>query len=234
MTLLCSFLMISSPTNLQEEFEKNIDNNYEQYVYLINEETSVGDVIIVVGKIKEKLYVSGYLYTTINREHYFKLSNGAVYKNSFYKEIVEENVKISIYSNNTLFVTYDISCDTIEEFNDLEVITGKGENEFPKEPKKLDIIDIFIIGVFLFLGVIGVLTIFLLYLYRNQKGIFKEPIEISQINNNIIEIEVEQEEPKTKEELMQEAYDDYHNGKITENELNNRLRRIWWSEDDQD
>ena len=31
---------------------------------------------------------------------------------------------------------------------------------------------------------------------------------------------------------MQEAYDDYNNGKITENELNNRLRRIWWNEDD--
>jgi hypothetical protein len=37
---------------------------------------------------------------------------------------------------------------------------------------------------------------------------------------------------KTKEELIEELYNDYNNGKITENELNNRLRRIWWSEDD--
>ena len=39
-------------------------------------------------------------------------------------------------------------------------------------------------------------------------------------------------EGKTKGEQMLEAYDDFKQGKITEAELNNRLRAIWWSDDD--
>ena len=47
-----------------------------------------------------------------------------------------------------------------------------------------------------------------------------------------LNINTEEIEEKTEEELMQEAYSDYHNGKITEQELNNRLRNIWWSNKD--
>ena len=56
------------------------------------------------------------------------------------------------------------------------------------------------------------------------------------LNENYIEVEydyqTEEIEEKSEEELMKEAYEDYHNGKITEQELNNRLRNIWWSNKD--
>ncbi len=93
-----------------------------------------------------------------------------------------------------------------------------------------DIMDIYKVAIFVFLGIIGILTIILISLYRNKKGLFGPKKENNYFNNNIID--VDQETPKTKEELAEEAYKDYHNGKITESELNNRLRRIWWSEDD--
>lgn len=90
----------------------------------------------------------------------------------------------------------------------------------------MDIIDIFVIGIYVFTGIIVILSAILIFLYRNKKGLFDNKEETSV---NIIGIEPEE---KTKEELIDELYNEYNNGKITENELNNRLRRIWWSEDD--
>lgn len=90
----------------------------------------------------------------------------------------------------------------------------------------MDIIDIFVIGIYVFAGIIVILSAILIFLYRNKKGLFDNK---EKTNVNIIDIEPEE---KTKEELIDELYNDYNNGKITENELNNRLRRIWWSEDD--
>ena len=235
LTLICSFLIIASPTNVQLDFEKEIHENYEKYYYLVSEETSVGDIVIVVGSIKNKVYVSGFIYSTSNKNHYFKLSNGKTYNNVFYKVKTSENMTISIESDAGTFCTYDIEYDTINKLNELDLKTGEGNNSFPKEKKSLDIIDIFIIGVFIFVGIIGVLSVLLLSLYRNKKGLFGN-VQNQNTNNiyeeEIIEIEPIIEEKKTKEELMEEAYNDYNSGKITEQELNNRLRRIWWSEDD--
>ena len=235
LTLMCSFLIIASPTNVQLDFEKAIHENYEKYYYLVSEETSVGDIVIVVGSIKNKVYVSGFIYSTSNKNHYFKLSNDKTYNNVFYKVKTSENMTISIESDAGTFCTYDIEYDTINKLNELDLKTGEGNNSFPKEKKSLDIIDIFIIGVFIFVGIIGVLSVLLLSLYRNKKGLFGN-VQNQNTNNiyeeEIIEIEPITEEKKTKEELMEEAYNDYNSGKITEQELNNRLRRIWWSEDD--
>lgn len=232
--IFCTFLIITTPTSLQQEFEEVIDKNYEKYYYLINEETSVGDVVIVVGSIKKDVYVSGFIFNTTNMKHYFKLSNKDMYENSFYKVKVEQDMKISIVSNTGTFITYDIEYNSIEKLNELELITGEGKNNFPIREKTTDMFDIFKIGIFIFLGIIGILTVILLSLYRNKKGLFE--INNQNITNysfdNIIEIEPEIEEPKTKEELMQEAYDAFNKGQINESELNNRLRRIWWSEDD--
>ena len=90
----------------------------------------------------------------------------------------------------------------------------------------MDIIDIFEIGIYVFAGIIVILSVMLIVFYNNKKGLFAEKKEK---DNCIIDIEPKE---KTKEELIEELYNDYNNGKITENELNNRLRRIWWSEDD--
>ena len=90
----------------------------------------------------------------------------------------------------------------------------------------MDIIDIFGIGIYVFAGIIVILSVMLIFFYNNKKGLFAEKKEK---DNCIIDIEPKE---KTKEELIEELYNDYNNGKITENELNNRLRRIWWSEDD--
>lgn len=98
-----------------------------------------------------------------------------------------------------------------------------------------DIMDIYKIAIFVFIGIIGILTIILICLYRNKKGLFgnKQDNNINNIyKEDIIEIEEFETEPKTKEELAEEAYKEHEEGKITEAELNNRLRRIWWSEDD--
>ncbi len=235
LTLIFSFLIITSPTNIQLDFEKTIHENYEKYYYLVSEETSVGDIVIVVGSIKSKVYVSGFIYSTSNKNHYFKLSNGKTYNNVFYKERVLENMTITIESDAGTFYTYSIEYDSIDKLNKLDLKNGEGKNSFPKEKKTLDIIDIFVIGVFIFVGIIGVLSSLLLSLYKNKKGLFGN-FERQNIDNiyeeEIIEIEPLAEEKKTKEELMQEAYDEYNSGKINEQELNNRLRRIWWSEDD--
>ena len=84
-----------------------------------------------------------------------------------------------------------------------------------------------------FILLVGILSFILLMLYRNRVGKFNQE---TQIVENYIEADydyqTEEIEDKSEEELMKEAYEDYHKGKITEQELNNRLRNIWWSNKD--
>ena len=84
-----------------------------------------------------------------------------------------------------------------------------------------------------FVVLTGILSFILITLYRKKIGKFSQE---KQINENYIEVDydyqTEEIEEKSEEELMKEAYEDYHNGKITDQELNNRLRNIWWSNKD--
>lgn len=236
--LICSFLIITTPTTEQETFEKTIKNNYEEYFYVISDETVVGDIVIAVGKVKNNLYVSGFIYNNTKENYVFELNNQSL-NNVFYKEKLTDDFVLKITTEDgKLFTTYEIENITMDDFFMNNLYQGNGKNKFPKEAKTLDIIDVFSIGVVLFVALIGLFTIILFYLYRNKLGLFnKQNYQNEEVihNQNVYTIDETNytvEKEKTKEELMQEAYDDYNNGKITENELNNRLRRIWWNEDD--
>lgn len=231
-SIICSFLLISAPTNEQLDFEKVIHENYDEYYYVVSEETTVGDVVIVVGSIDKKLYISGFIYNTTYQKHQFKLTSGNIYQEFFYKVPLKEEFEISVESPlGTNFKTYRIENMDYDDFLKMDINQGKGKNHFPTEELKLDIFDIYLILTLIFIGIIAVFTIILSKIYQNKKmnlNFNNQPVTtVIDIPNDDFEIE-----RKTKEEQMLEAYDDFKQGKITEAELNNRLRAIWWSDDD--
>ncbi|MBQ8292983.1 MAG: hypothetical protein IJX78_04140 [Bacilli bacterium] len=242
LTLICSFFLIAAPTVEQVRFEETINKNYEKYYYVVEEETTVGDIIIVVGSINKQMYVSGFIYNTTKTKHVFSIDNN-IYENHFYKIKKDGLLEVFVKTNEgTIFKRYEIKVPAEEELNNMDVIVGEGKNNFPKEKIKVDIIDIFISLSFGFIGIIALFTVVLTMLYRRKMGRFntnypkdtswenyeyhpeEEVIDVYEENYQVVE--------KTKEEQMKEAYDDYNSGKITESELNNRLRSIWWSNED--
>jgi hypothetical protein len=152
---------------------------------------------------------------------------------NIHKVRLKEDTKITILSNKgAFFKEYIVENVEYEEFITL-ANAGNGKNNFPREKIEFDIFDIFLFMFYGFVLLSGLLSFILLMLYRKKIGKFKQE---APINDNYIEADyeynTEEIEEKSEEELMKEAYEDYHNGKITEQELNNRLRNIWWSNKD--
>ncbi len=229
--LLWSFLVISSPTIEQDNFLQEVRTNYDIYYLLTEEETVIGDIVVVLGMVNNKLYVSGYIYNTTNEKHIF-IVNQEEYQHCFYKVPLTSDTEIIVTTTeNSFFKKYkiNISADEYLKLPNLQI--GEGQNDFPKEQNNFNIRDIFVILVFVTIGIITIFAVSLTILYRNKKGRFSQDYVTTDNYSEIIDIDIDTPE-KTKEELMEEAYEDYRNGKISENELNARLRNIWWTDND--
>ena len=233
--LLFTFLGLGVPTIEQNTFNEVVHDNYDYYQVLIKEETSIGDVEIIRGAVNKKMYVSVFLYQTHENMHKIEVNNKIAQDKviNMHKIRLKEDTEVKILSENgAFFKEYIVENIEYEEF--IKVAdAGNGKNNFPKEKMKLDIFDIFLFMFYGFVLLTGVLSLILITLYRKKIGKFGQE---KQINENYIEVDydyqTEEIEEKSEEELMKEAYEDYHNGKITEQELNNRLRNIWWSNKD--
>ena len=233
--LLFTFLGLGGVTIEQNTFNEVVHDNYEYYQTLIEEETSVGDIKIVYGAVNEKMYVSVFFYQTHEIMHKIEINNKITQDKvtNIHKVRLKEDTKITILSNKgAFFKEYIVENVEYEEFITL-ANAGNGKNNFPREKIEFDIFDIFLFMFYGFVLLSGLLSFILLMLYRKKIGKFKQE---APINDNYIEADyeynTEEIEEKSEEELMKEAYEDYHNGKITEQELNNRLRNIWWSNKD--
>ena len=233
--LLFTFLGLGVPTIEQNTFNEVVHDNYDYYQVLIKEETSIGDVEIIRGAVNKKMYVSVFLYQTHENMHKIKVNNKIAQDKviNMHKIRLKEDTEVKILSENgAFFKEYIVENIEYEEFIKVADV-GNGKNNFPKEKMKLDIFDIFLFMFYGFVLLTGILSLILITLYRKKIGKFSQE---KQINENYIEVDydyqTEEIEEKSEEELMKEAYEDYHNGKITEQELNNRLRNIWWSNKD--
>ncbi len=221
-SLICGFLLITYPTLEQNRFEEEINKNYDKYSYVIEEETSIGDVVIVVGSIKNRMYISGFIYNSTKEMHIFEI-NDKTYNDCFYKLKAGDVCYITIKrENGGFFKEYEVYVPSVGEFKNMNVLTGEGKNDFPKEPVKIDLIDIFIATSFGFIGIIALFTIILTTLYRRRLGRFNENYLNDdeyvdfQYNSDDDVIEIDDTnyitEEKSKEDLAKEAYDDYNNG----------------------
>lgn len=241
--LLFTFLGLGVPTAEQDAFNEVVHKNYDYYEVIIEEETSIGDVQIVRGAVNKKMYISVFLYQTEENLHKIVIDNEITQEKviNIHKYRLQENVEVKILSEGDVFFkTYVVENIEYEDFENI-AIKGDGKNNFPRQKLKLDIFDIFLFMMYGFIGLIGIFTLVLLTLYRKKIGKFGQTKPVQPQNdygdNDYIDVEynyqpVEEEPEKTEEELMKEAYEDYNNGKITEQELNNRLRNIWWSNKD--
>ncbi len=229
LTILWSILLITTPTIEQDNFMETVHKNYETYYLLVEEETVIGDIVIVVGCIEEQLYISGFIYNTTVNEHGFHI-NSKFYKQEFHKETINETISVKT-TNGVFFKKYDLK-DIKENYYTLSLIEGEGNNNFSTTKQELDITDIFSFLVLIFIGLITLFTVGIVIIYRKKMGRFNKQY----INHTVDIIDVEEDvfyqEEKTQEEQMQDAYEEFKKGLITEEDLNNRLRRIWWEDHD--
>lgn len=232
--LLFTFLGLGVPTIEQNTFNEVVHNNYDYYQVVVEEETMIGDIKIVYGAVNKKMYVSVFFYQTHENMHKIEINNKTTQEKviNIHKIRLKEDIQIKILSEEgAFFKEYLVENINYEDFTTIANI-GKGNNDFPREKIEFDIFDIFLFLFYGFVIITGILTFILLTLYRKKVGKFNPKTPIVE---NYIDVEYDlnaELEEKTDEELMKEAYDDYHNGKISEQELNNRLRNIWWSNKD--
>ena len=134
----------------EEEFECIIHDAYEEYVYLENKIT-VGDLIVVVGRVDENISFSIYFknisypkyqvkvikenssvkeYVLSNYDDYQIYYNIEVKKNTkYYVELINEESKI-VYNRYEV-----ISNKSMDQFDQSLIIKGEGTNNFPYKTK---------------------------------------------------------------------------------------------------
>ena len=236
--ILLTFLNILAPTKEGVTFKEVVHNNYDYYEIVVEETTNIGDVVIVKGAVNKKMYISMFVYQTEPNIHKVIINRNIVEGKviNIHKVNLTSDTEIEIVSkNDEFFKRYTIEKTDYEEFKTY-AIAGKGENNFPKQKTDYNIFDIFVSLIYVFIGIIGGLVALLFVIMRRK---INQGIKNNTNDNygNIdyyvdAEFDFEDEPEKSEEELMKEAYEDYHKGKITEQELNNRLRNIWWSKKD--
>ena len=229
--ILFTFLNIIAPTKESDYFKEVIHNNYDYYEIIEEEETSIGDIIIVKGAVNKKMYISMFVYQTQANIHKVVINNSITTGEviNIHKVRLDKDIEIKILSKNgEFFKKYLVEKTKYDDFIKV-AMEGNGKNHFPKALQEYNIFDTFVSLIYIFIGLTSFLSLVLFIIYKKKVN------KASTVSNDNYYINVDYdllEEEKTEEELMKEAYEDYHNGKITEQELNNRLRNIWWSKKD--
>ena len=250
LSLIVLFFSVNLRTSSIEEerFIETVNNCYNQYSVVIDEETTVGDLKVVLGVKKDKYYLSA-----------FFLNDASV--NMRLQVFINEELEGTYVVEGTVINTYGIKIENTDivdvvihhesqniKFNlniaellkDIQYQQGLGSSKFPKNKLETDVIRIirmFIAGfVLLSLGFVFVI----LYFYKNRKGRFNPNhnpkidvvSEYYQEYGDPVEEAEKEIEKVDKQSLMDRYFEEYRSGEITEEELNEKLKKLWWQTDD--
>ena len=117
---------------------------------------------------------------------------------------------------------------------------GLGNLKFPKNKLETDVIKILRLFIIGFVLVSAAFVLVIVYFYKKRKGRFNEK------NKNVIDVvgeyyeeygdpveDAEKEIEKVdKQSLMDRYFEEYRSGEISEEELNEKLKKLWWQNND--
>lgn len=241
-------------------FNDNINKCYNEYIICVDENTSFGDVALVYGTYKDNYYLSCYLYGENNSTSIYlriKLDNkittyvmdSNVIEGYGLKVKSVDVVGFYFYSNDIEILIKEF---TVEELNQLLLnnpLIGQNQGHFPRNKKEVSIETKLMIFIACFVILASAFVVLLVFLYIKRVGKFKKEesdvintTDYTYINNNDYynsqdyesnndskNIEVD---TRNKEEIMDDLFKQFRSGDITEEELNERLKNLWWKDHD--
>lgn len=245
-SVLLSFNNSISGTNFIEQVNKA----YDKYVIVDDETIMVGDYTLVFGSYNNKYYISVYLLNNgTQNNHQIKVLINDIELTTFvydsgvvlgYGLEVKSTDKFKVYvsdkNTDTLIDTYDVQ-NLIDELIK-NPSKGLSTGEFPKNKRELDLIKTIKIYIYLFIALSVGFIVVLIILYRLRAGrfnsnfkeqeenLFKKNIEDEEIIDASFEVE-----QVNKQEIMDRLFEEYRHGDITEEELNEKLKKLWWNND---
>ena len=244
---LFSFNFMASSIE-EEKFLEVVNNCYDQYKIVFEEPTVVGDINIVFGIKNKDYYISAFFLN----QSYADMTLQFYINDKLEKTFVEEGTVINAFGvevDRTDFVTVVIHHESQNikySLNISELVSdnssfqnGLGQDKFPKNKLETDVIKILRLIIVGF-GLLSCIFVFIIiYFYRKRKGRFNESNK--QVIDVVGEYYQEYGDPNVdskeeiqkinKQELMDRYFDEYRSGDITEEELNEKLKRLWWQDD---
>lgn len=242
------------------EYMDSVKNSYDEYYIVEDTNLSFGDYTLVFGMYDGDYYLSCFLYNEgvsvnqkikvlVNGDDVTTFVPDSSVVAGFGLELNEDDcfdIFVMDNNNETIIGSYKVS-DLINDFNNHKLI-GEGTGDFPKNKKEINAINTikgFLLG-FVLLSILFV--IILIVLYKKRLGRFSENYKSDPLfdfekdyydneeedDENIIDVESDNVEVQevNKQEVMDRLFEEYRHGDITEDELNERLKKLWWKEND--
>jgi len=250
LSLIVLFFSVNlKTTSIEEEkFIETVYSCYNQYSVILDEETTVGDIKVVLGIKNDEYFISAFFLNraSVNMRLQVYINNeldgtyvveGTVI-NAYGIEIKETDMVDVVIHHESQDLKYSINIQ--DELKTIEYLTGIGNTKFPKNKLETDVILIIelFIGGFVLLSLCFVFVI--VYFYKKRKGRFNESVkstidvvgEYYEEYGNPVEDKVQEIEKVDKQSLMDRYFEEYRSGEITEEELNEKLKKLWWQNND--
>ena len=238
------------------EYMDEVNDSFEEYYIVEDQKLVVGDYTLVFGKYKEEYYLSCYLYNegvTNNQKIRIIVNDisittyvpdSSVVAGFGLKLNTSDSFKVLVIddSNELEIGTYRVS-DLVDELIKNKII-GNGSGNFPKNKREVDAVNTIKMFLFGFIILSILFVVILVILYKNRVGTFNEkhklePLfgfekEYGEEDEDVIDVEEDNYEVQqvNKQEVMDRLFEEYRHGDITEEELNEKLKKLWWQEND--
>lgn len=247
--LIGTFFLNFNNTSNGITFMETVNKAYDKYFLVEDKEIVVGDFTLVFGQVDDKYYLSCYLFNTgAQNNHYIKVivneqslttfvSDGGVVEGYGLELKSKDTFKIYVSDkeHDLLIGTYQVG-DLIDDLL-VNHQVGFGTKEFPKNKREIDFIRTIKLYIYLFIFLSLAFVGVLIFLYKFRMGRFNE--RYKKLEPNIFKQEVEEEEvidasftveQENKQEIMDRLFEEFRHGDITEDELNEKLKKLWWKE----
>lgn len=236
-------------TSIEEErFMENVHSCYNKYSTVIDEETTVGDIKVILGLKDDKYYLSAFflneasvnmrlqVFINDNLEGTYVVEGTVI--NTYGIEVQETDNLLIVIHHESQDIKYSLNIsETLKTINYQE---GLGNLKFPKNKLETDVIKILRLFIIGFVLISAAFVLVIVYFYKKRKGRFNEK------NKNVIDVvgeyyedygdpveDAEKEIEKVdKQSLMDRYFEEYRSGEISEEELNEKLKKLWWQNND--
>lgn len=252
LSILLMFLTVVPHSIEEENFIENVNDCYDEYIYAIDEEIEFGDVVVAFGTHKDKYYVSAFflsessispiIYIYINDKVHTCVAEGTIASAYGFKLSKDDTLKI-VFGKEVQNKTYELNVQELIDKLNQEPLSGNGTGDFPENKREsylLSMIKYLLIGF----GVFAIILIVLLVvIIKKGNSIFGRKVyynenDYNNYDNNqgfedskVIDTTFEEVQEVDRQALMDKYFEEYRLGDITEEELNEKLKKLWWKND---
>ena len=148
-----------------------------------------------------------------------------------------DHVQIYLSTDNDKLLVMDIDGSTLIAYVKASTLQGQGTAKFPKNKKETNLLAKLRLYLIIFVLAAILLAVFLIIMYKKAMGRFsgrkEEPLYDYEkpVEEEPREAEFSVEE-ENKEAIMDRLFEEFRRGDITEDELNEKLKKLWWHNDD--